>query len=155
MFVVVVAAVVLAIALPIAESATASTARPTAGAAAQVVREFLASAVLDDNAYVACQDLTPGAQEQIARLAGGDQTCRDALTATQPSFAGIHSQGALDALALRAVVRGATARVTAAPHGRRPVTFVLRRTTGGEAAAYEAPPGAWRIVVGATAVLRA
>jgi hypothetical protein len=38
--------------------------------------------------------------------------------------------------------------------GVSPVTFALRqRTTGAEAAAYEAPPTAWRIAGGATAVL--
>jgi hypothetical protein len=153
--VVAVAAMVLAIALPITESAGASTARTTGGAATETVRDFLASAVLDDNAYAACQYLTPPAQERIARLAGGGQTCRDALSATQPSFAGIRSEGALHALALHAVVRDGSAHVTATPHRGRSVTFVLQRTTASEAAAYEAPPAAWRISGGATAVLAA
>jgi hypothetical protein len=153
--VVAVAAIVVAIALPVAESAGASTARTTGAAAAETVRDFLASAVLDDNAYAACQYLTPRVQERIARLAGDSQTCRDALSATQPSFAGIQSEGALHALRLHAVVRDGSAYVTATPHGWGSVTFVLQRTTGGEAAAYEAPPAAWRASGGATAVLAA
>jgi hypothetical protein len=147
-------AVVLAIVLPVEGSAATSTADPTDGAAAQTVRDFLASAVLDDNAYIACQYLTPSAQEGIARVAGNAQTCRDALTATQPSFGTVHSEGALHALRLDTAVRGDTAHVTARPSGRQPVTFVLSPTTPGEAAAYEAPSSAWRIADGATAVLR-
>ena len=147
-------AVVLAMTLPVEQSAATSTAHPTAAAADQTVRDFLASAVLDDNAYRACQYLAPAAQERVARLAGGGQTCRDALTAAQPSFAGIQSEGALHALALHAVVRGAAAYVRATRQRGRGVTFVLRRTTPTEAAGYEAPPSAWRIAGGATAVLR-
>ncbi|MEA2228939.1 MAG: hypothetical protein QOF04_2569, partial [Solirubrobacteraceae bacterium] len=128
-------AVVLAIVLPVEGSAATSTAGPTAGAAAQTVRDFLASAVLDDNAYVACQYLTTDAQQSVARLAGDGQTCRDALTATQPSFGAVHSEGALHGLRLDAVVRGGTAYVTERPSGWQPATFVLSRTTPGEAAA--------------------
>jgi hypothetical protein len=97
--------------------------------------------------------LTPRAQAGIARTAGDEQTCRDALSATRPSFAAIQSEGTLHALRLRAVVRDGTADVTATPRGAPPVTFVLRRATADEAAAYEAPPTAWRIAPGATAVL--
>jgi hypothetical protein len=147
-------AVILAIVLPVEGSAATSTAGSTGGAAAQTVRDFLADAVLDDNAYAACQYLTPSAQQGVARLAGDGQTCRDALTATQPSFGAVHSEGALRALRLDTVLRGGTAYVTARPLGRQPVTFVLQRTTPGEAATYEAPSSAWRIADGATAVLR-
>jgi hypothetical protein len=147
-------AVALAIVLPIEGSAATSTARPTAGAAAQTVRDFLASTVLDDNAYIGCEYLTSSAQESVVRLAGDAQTCRDALTATQPSFGTVHSEGALHALRLDTVLRGDTAYVTARPRGRQPVTFVLSPTTPGETAAYEAPSSAWRIADGATAVLR-
>jgi hypothetical protein len=146
-------AVVLAIVVPDEGSAATSTASPTAGAAAQTVRDFLATAVLDDDAYVACQYLTSSAQQSVARLAGNDQTCRDALSATQPSFGAVHSEGALHALRLDTVVRNATADVTARPSGRQPVTFVLQRTTPAEASAYEAPSSAGRIADGATAVL--
>jgi hypothetical protein len=146
-------AVVLAVVLPVEGSAATSTAHPTAGAAAQTVRDFLADAVLDDNPYAACEYLTPGAQQSVARLAGEGQTCRDALTAAQPSFGAVHSEGALHALRLDALVRGGTAHVTARPLGRGPVTFVLSRTTPGDAAVYEAPSSAWRIADGATAVL--
>jgi hypothetical protein len=148
-------AVVLAIALPDEGSAARSTARPTAGAAAQTVRDFLADAVLEDNAYIACQYLTSAAQQSVARLAGDNQTCRDALTATPPSFGDIRSEGALHALRLDVVVRDGTAHVTARPSGRQPVTFVLQPTTPIEASTYEAPSSAWRIADGATAVLHA
>jgi hypothetical protein len=148
------ASVVLALTLPVEQSAATSAARPTAAAADQTVRDFLASAVLDDSAYPSCQYLTAAEQQAVARLAGDGATCRDALTATHPSFAGIGSEGALHALALHARVHGDTADVTATPHAARPVTFVLQRTTPGEAAGYEAPPASWRIADGANAVLR-
>ncbi|HEX5925971.1 MAG TPA: hypothetical protein VFY45_19230 [Baekduia sp.] len=147
-------AVVPAFVVPIEDSAATSTAHATAGDAAQTVRDFLADAVLDDNAYAACQYLTPGAQLSVARLAGDDQTCRDALTATQPSLGTIHSEGALHALRLDAVVRDGTASVTARPPGPGPVTFVLSRTTPADTAVYGAPSSEWRIADGATAVLR-
>jgi lysylphosphatidylglycerol synthetase-like protein (DUF2156 family) len=115
-------AVVLAIVLPDEGSGATSTARPTAGAAAQTVRDFLATAVLEDNAYVACQYLTPAAQHSVASLAGDSQTCRHALTATQPSLGAIHSEGALHSLRLDTVVRNGEADVAA-----RPSTAVLHR----------------------------
>jgi hypothetical protein len=150
---VVVIAVVLATTLPVEKTAATSTARPTAAAAAQTVRDFLASAVLDDNAYAACQYLTTAEQQRVADLAGGDQTCRDALTSTQPSLGGIRSEGALHALALHVAIRDGSAEVTATPNGQAPVRFVLVRTTSAQAATFEAPPAAWRIADGATAVL--
>jgi hypothetical protein len=148
-----IAAVVLAVTLPVDESAAVSTARPTAAAAADTVRSFLATAVLDDNAYAACQYLTAAEQQRVAELAGGDQTCRDALSATQPSLDAIRSEGALHALALHAAIRDGAADVTASPPGRATVRFVLVRTTSAQAATFEAPPAAWRIADGATAVL--
>jgi hypothetical protein len=145
--------IVLAIALPVGDSAAVSTRTPHAAAAAATVRAFLASAVLDDNAYAACQYLAPSAQEQVTTLVGGGQTCRDALTSTEPAFAGVHSEGSLHALRLRAVVRDGTAFVTARRAGRSPVIFELRPATAAEASAFEAPSAAWRIVSGATALL--
>ena len=148
-----IAAVVLAVTLPVDESAAVSTARPTAAAAADTVRSFLAAAVLDDDAYAACQYLTTAEQQRVAQLAGDGQTCRDALSATQPSFGGIQSEGALHALSLHVLIDDGTADVTATPHGQAAAHFVLQRTTAAEAATFEAPSAAWRIADGATAVL--
>jgi hypothetical protein len=148
-----VVAIALAITLPTQESAARTGGQPTAAGAAQTVRDFLAVSVLDNNAYAACQYLTPAEQQRLGSAAGGQQTCREVLTATQPFFAGIHAEGGLDALPLRAVVRGDTASVTATPHGGRSATFVLRRTTPAEAVVYEAPSAAWRIDDGVDAVL--
>jgi hypothetical protein len=145
--------VVLAIALPVETSSAVSTRASDAQSAAATVRAFLATAVLDDNTYLSCQYLAPSAQQAVANLAGGDQTCRDALTATQPSFDGVHSEGSLHALHLRAMVRDGTAFVTVERTGRSPATFELRPATAAELAAYEAPQAAWRIVSGATIVL--
>jgi hypothetical protein len=148
-----IAAVALAITLPVDESGAVSTVRPTGAAAAETVRNFLAAAVLDDNAYAACQYLTTAEQQHVAQLAGDGQTCRDALSATQPSFGGIQSEGALDALSLHVVIRDGAANVTATPHGQAAAQFVLQRTTAAQAATFEAPPTAWGIADGATAVL--
>jgi hypothetical protein len=148
-------ALVLAVAIPDDDSAAASTTSPTAAAATRTVRDFLASAVLEDSPYATCQYLTLSEQETVARIAGGGQTCRDALTARPPSFAGIHSEGGLRALDLRGEVVGrATADVTVDRPGGAPVSFVLRRTTPADSLAFAAPAGAWRIASGAIAVLR-
>jgi hypothetical protein len=142
---------VLAIVLRPVEARTTSA--PTAAAAAQTVRDFLATAVLEDNAYLACQDLTPTAQRQVAGLAGVP-TCREALVATRPTFDGIQSVGPLDRLDLRAAVHDGHASVTAVRHGYAPATFGLRPTTPAEYAAFQAPPAPWRIDSGYLAVLR-
>ena len=89
----------------------------------------------------------------MAQLAGDGQTCRDALSATQPSFGGIQSEGALHALSLHVLIDDGTADVTATPHGQAAVHFVLQRTTAAQAATFQAPSAAWRIADGATAVL--
>ena len=137
---------VLAVAVPDEQSAARSTATPTAAAATQTVRDFLASAVLEDDPYAACQYLTIGAQQEVGRIAGADQTCRDALTARPPSFPGLHSEGTLRALDVRAVLVGrSTADTTVGRPRRPPVTFVLKRTVPAESAAFAARSGAWRI----------
>jgi hypothetical protein len=141
--------VALVVALPVEDSAAVSTTARDAPAATATVRAFLASAVLDGNAYAACQYLAPSEQQQVARAAGEGQTCRDALTAAEPSIPGVYSEGALHALSLHGVVRGTTAFVT----GRSPLAFELKPATAAETSAYAAPPAAWRIVSGATAVL--
>lgn len=146
-------AVGFAIALPHDDSVARTTTQPTAGDAAQTIRDFLADAVIDDDAYLACQYLSTGAQQRIERLAGDGQTCRAALNATRPSFAGIQSEGALRVLRLHAALRDGVAYVTARPRGRRAVVFVLRRTTSDEATSFEAPSSAWRIAQGELAVL--
>jgi hypothetical protein len=142
--------VVLAIALPVADSAAVSTATPDARSAADTVRAYLASAVIDGNAYAACEYLAPSAQAQVAALAGDGQTCRDALTSTTPSFPGVTSEGSLHALPLRAAIHDGTAYVAG-----RGVTFALRPATAAEKSAFQAPQADWRIVSGATAVLTA
>ena len=141
-------AVVLAVALPMEDSAAVSTAVPDASSAAATVRAFLAAAVLDGNAYAACQYLAPREQQLVAALAGDGQTCRTALSATEPSLAGVHSVGSLHALPLRVAVRDGSAFV-ASPR----VMFVLRPATSAERSAFQAPSAAWRIVSGATALL--
>jgi hypothetical protein len=140
------AALVLAGVLHDDQSAADSTTSPTAAAAAQTVRDFLATAVLEDNAYAACQYLTPTAQEAAARIAGDGQTCRDALTASPPSFAGIQSEGALHALTVRAVLVGRSIADATVDRPRQPLaTFVLQRAAATDYAAFAAPPAAWRI----------
>jgi hypothetical protein len=84
----------------------------------------------------------------VAALAGDGQSCRAALSATEPSLAGVHSEGSLHALPMRVAVRDGTAVVTT-PR----VRFVLRPATSEERSAFQAPSGAWRIVSGATALL--
>jgi hypothetical protein len=148
-------ALVLAVVIPDDDSAADSTTSPTAAAATQTVRDFLAGAVLEDSPYAACQYLTLSEQAAVARIAGDGQTCRDAVTARPPSFGGIHSEGGLHALDLRAEVVGhATADVTVDRPRNAPITFVLRRTTPADSLAFAAPPGAWRIASGAIGVLR-
>jgi hypothetical protein len=147
--VVAVVALALAVALPIEASSAVSTAAPNAAGAAATVRAFLASAILDANAYAACQYLAPSEQQQVADLAGDGQTCRAALAATESSIPGVHSEGSLHALQLHAVVRAGTAVVM----GRSPLAFALRPATAAETSAYKAPSAGWRIVSGATSVL--
>jgi hypothetical protein len=150
---VVVAAVAVAIVLPHGDAGATATTPATAATADRAVRDFLGDAVLQNDSYDACQYLTQAAQAQITRLAGDGQSCRDALAATRPAFAGIASEQGPRELPLRTALRGGAAIVRATPPAGRPVTFVLRPATAAETAAFRAPVCAWRIATGATAVL--
>jgi hypothetical protein len=150
-----VAAATLAVAVALAhgDASSRSTEGPDAAGAAQTLRDFLTSAVVDDNPYAACQYLTPGQQQRIARLAGQGQTCRDALTATPPALSGVTTAGHLRRLRTRTTVHGERARITVSGYGTPSLRFVLRHATPSELEAFEAPPSAWRIASGATALL--
>jgi hypothetical protein len=144
-----VAALALAIALP--EHAAA--ARPTPAAlAVDTVDGFLVAAAIDDDAYLACQYLTPAAQARVAQVAGRP-SCRKALLATRPSFAGVRSVEQLRRIGMRAAVHGDRAVVAATPPGQQPTRFGLERATPAELAAFGAPQVPWRIATGETAVL--
>jgi hypothetical protein len=147
-------AVAGAIALSHGDARATATTPATAATAARAVRSFLSDAVLEDDAYGACQYLAPVAQRAVTRIAGDGQTCRDALTATQPAFAGITSVGDLRALRLRVTIRHGAALVrAAAPGAPPPAAFLLRPATSAETDAFRAPACAWRIVAGVAAVL--
>ena len=148
-------ALVVAVAIPRENAVSRSTQAPDAAAAAQTLRDFLAVAVVDDSPYAACEYLTPREQQSIARLAGQGQTCRDALTATPPALAGVATAGRIRRLHMRTVVREGRARITVSGAGRTSLTFDLRRATPADLEAFEAPPAAWRIASGATALLGA
>jgi hypothetical protein len=144
---------VVAVALDRGDASSRSTDRAQAGGAAQTLRDFLVNAVVDDNSYAACQYLTPGEQQRVARVAGQGQTCRDALTATPPALAGVATGGRIRRLQMRTAVRGERARITVSGAGRSSLTFTLSRATPAELGAFEAPPAAWRIASGASALL--
>lgn len=148
------AALVLAVALP--GDADGQPASSPATQAQQTVREFLIAAVLTDNAYLACQYLTPDEQRRIARLAGRGASCQEVFIAARPAFAGVQRVTELNALPLLTMVRGDRA-VVLAPRPQPapgPIRFVLRRATRAELNAFRAPQLPWRIASGATAVLR-
>jgi hypothetical protein len=145
------AMVVLAVTLP--EHAAARTPPAPVARAQDAVLGFLTAAVVNNDAYLGCQYLTPAEQARVARLAGRGSTCQEALVAARPTFAGVRSVAQLKALRLRTVVRGDRAEVIAQPPGAKPVTFVLRRATPAELNAFDAPQVPWRIDSGATAVL--
>jgi hypothetical protein len=149
------AALVVAVVLGHGDATSRSTQAPDAAGAAQTVRGFLATAVLDDDAYAACEYLTPGERQRIAGLAGQGQTCRDALTATPPALAGVTSAGNLHGLRLGTRLQGTRARVAVSGARTPPLTFALRRATAAELEEFQAPPAAWRIDAGATALLPA
>jgi len=148
-----VAAVALAIVLPHGDARATATTPATAATADRAVRDFLGDAVLQNDSYDACQYLTQAAQARITQLAGDGQSCRDALAATRPAFAGIASEQELRELRLHTTLRGGTAIVRATPPAGAPATFVLRPATAAETAAFRAPACAWRIATGVTAVL--
>jgi hypothetical protein len=152
----VVTAVALLLAVTLPGHAGAQAAPAPAAQAQETVREFLTAAVLNDDAYLACQYLTPAEQRRVARLAGRAATCQEAFIAAHPAFAGVRSITQLDALPLRTAVRGDRA-VVLAPRPQPaagPVRFVLRRATRAELDAFHAPQVPWRIAAGATAILR-
>jgi hypothetical protein len=146
------AALVAAIVVP--ERAAAKPHGATPATADATVEHFLTVGIVEDNAYLACQYLTPAAQQRVARVAG-TPTCRAALTASPPSFAGIQSDADVKALSMRATVRGGRATVVVTPPAGRggPATFGLRPATPRDYDAFQAPPDPWRIDSGVRAVL--
>jgi hypothetical protein len=147
------AALVLAVTLP--EHAAARTAPATVAQAQTTVRGFLVAAVLQHDAYLACRYLTPAERRRVARHAGPGADCQQAFVAAAPTFPGVRSVLGLQALRLRAVVRGERAEVAAPRPGLAPATFVLRRATIAELNEFQAPQVPWRIDRGALAVLGA
>jgi hypothetical protein len=135
------------------DASSGTTEAPDAAAANQTLRDFLATAVVDGSPYAACEYLTPPEQQRIARLAGSGQTCADALTATPPALPGVTTDAGVRRLHLRTTVHGARARTTVSGSGVPSLRFELRRATPAEMAAFDAPPAAWRIASGATALL--
>jgi hypothetical protein len=112
------------------------------------VRDFLTSAVVDHETYLACQYLTPAAQADVGRLEGAATTCADVMTSSPATLFGVESEGGITHLSLRTTVRGSTARVVARHPGQAPITFVLRPTTADEDVSFGAPATAWRIAAG-------
>jgi hypothetical protein len=149
----VVATAMLVLAVTVPEHVAARTPPASVAQAQDTVRGFLTTAVLADDAYLACQYLTPAEQQRVAQLAGRGATCQDAFVSSKPTFAGVQSEGQLKALPLRTAVHGDRADVVAQPPGGQPVTFGLRRATPAELDAFDAPQVPWRIDAGAEAVL--
>jgi hypothetical protein len=148
-------AVVVAAAVDRDEASTRTAAAPDAAGAARTVRDFLDTAIVEDNAYAACQYLTPPEQQRVGELAGQGQTCRDALIGSQPTLAGVTSDGSVQGLRLRTAVHGRAAVVTVSGAGARRLTFALQRATLAEQGTFQAPKADWRIASGATALLGA
>jgi hypothetical protein len=129
-----------------------ATSSGTPAAAEQTVRDFLVAAYVDDDGGAACGYLSLDAQHQAA-VARGAPTCRQALNnpAGPAALAAVTSPGQVRDLAARVTLAGgggATVRLGGA-------VFVLRPATAAERAQFNAAPGYWRIVSGATALLRA
>ncbi|MEA2132071.1 MAG: hypothetical protein QOJ85_4962 [Solirubrobacteraceae bacterium] len=128
-----------------------ATSSGTPAAAEQTVRDFLVAAYVDDDGGAACGYLSLDAQHQAA-VARGAPTCRQALNnpAGPAALAAVTSPGQVRDLPARVTLAGdgATVRLGGA-------VFVLRPATAAERAQFDAAPGYWRIVSGATALLRA
>lgn len=150
-----VAVVLLVLALVVpeheAKESTAGTAA-TAGAAEETVRQFLLLAIVEDDAFPACQYLTTAQQATLVRQAGAT-SCRLALTGTSPSLDGVQDEADVDRLKIRATVVGDRATAVVAGRGQPPMTFTLTRATPAEAEGFEAPSTPWRIASGAEALV--
>jgi hypothetical protein len=144
---------VLALVVPEHESVkTDANTAATARSADETLRQFLLTALVEDDAYPSCQYLTTGQQATLARLAGAT-SCRLALTGTSPSLDGVQNEGDVDRLKIRVTVVGDRATAVVSGRGRPPVTFTLARATPAEAEAFEAPSTPWRIASGAEALV--
>lgn len=144
---------VLAIVVPEHSVATRNPTGLTTTSAELTVHDFLTAAVVTPNAYEACQYLTPAEQGRIAALVPPATSCRDALTMSRPTFAGVQSEADIKALGLGGALHGRQAVVTVRPGAARPARFVLVPATAAELNAFQAPQLPWRIDRGAEAVL--
>jgi hypothetical protein len=144
---------VAALVVPEHESAkTDANTAATARSADETLRQFLLTALVEDNAYPSCQYLTTGQQATLAREAGAT-SCRPALTGTSPSLDGVRNEGDVDRLKIRVTVVGDRATAVVSGRDRPPVTFTLVRATPAEVEAFEAPSTPWRIASGAEALV--
>jgi hypothetical protein len=148
-----VAVILLVLALVVPESAkTDANTSATARSADETLRQFLLSAIVEDDAYPSCQYLTTGQQAALARQAGAT-SCRLALTGTSPSLDGVQNEGDIDRLKIRVTVVGSRATAVVSGRDRPAVTFTLARATPAEVEAFEAPSTPWRIASGAEALV--
>jgi hypothetical protein len=134
------------------DQAASSTASDSASAAVQTVRDYVTAATVDQAGATACNYLTLQEQQLVARLAGPDAVCRDAISATQAASTVPGSVRGIQALAVTATVRDGQARVILG-QGSGALSFVLRRATAAERSEFQAPLSDWRITAGAASVL--
>jgi hypothetical protein len=125
--------------------------RPAAETSPQTtVRDFLSSAVVDNNGSVACAYLTARGRESFERhLAGPD--CTTFFGSARLTLGGLalNSDRRLGMVTYTATAQGGN-RLVRVSHGGQSVSFVLRRANGPEAGEFQAPPTPWRIASGLT-----
>jgi hypothetical protein len=151
----VVTAVALLLVVVLPSDAAAPTAPSPAEQAQATVRQFLVAAVLNNDAYLSCEYLTPAERRRVARASGPAKTCQEAFVAAHPGFPALTSVTAVDALSMRTTVNGDRAVVLVPRQQplRAPLRFGLRRATTAELNEFHAPQVPWRIASGATAIV--
>jgi hypothetical protein len=126
-------------------AAAAGASRASQDTPVDTVRDFLGSAVVNDDGFSACRYLTPRARVSF-EAPGTGQTCESWFARAELTLGGlqVQSDAQLRLLTYRVLERGAD-RLVQVSHRGQSVSFLLRPADHTDATEFLAPATDWRI----------
>lgn len=151
---VIVFAVTAVVAVAALAAAAAVTHDDDSGSPQHTVRDFLVSAVVDQEGLVACPYLTDHALQRVRAFEPRGMSCVTAMASAGLTLGGerVDAESEVKALSYRTERRGQQVRVTVST-GDAAHTFVLLPATRTEMDEFSPPPTQWRIDSGIDALM--
>jgi hypothetical protein len=147
-------AVTAVVAVAALAAAGAVTHDDDSGSPQHTVRDFLVSAVVDQEGLAACPYLTDYALQSVRAFEPRGMSCVTAMASAGLTLGGerVDAESEVKALSYRTERRGKGVRVTVSTGGAAQ-TFVLLPATRTELGEFDPPPTQWRIDSGIDALL--